>query len=56
LFLRRPRARLGFTGTDAPYEPPEDLEIVVRTDELSAEESVGRIFAELLPRLRLSNG
>jgi bifunctional enzyme CysN/CysC len=43
----------GFTGIDAPYEPPADPEIVVRTDELTAEESVDRILAELLPRLRL---
>ena len=46
----------GFTGIDAPYEQPEDPEIVVRTDEQSAEESVGRILAELLPRLRLGSG
>ena len=46
----------GFTGIDAPYEAPEDPEIVVRTDEQSAEESVNQILTELLPRLRLSNG
>ena len=43
----------GFTGIDAPYEPPEDPEIVVRTHEQSAQESVGLILDELLPRLRL---
>jgi bifunctional enzyme CysN/CysC len=43
----------GFTGIDAPYERPADPEIVVRTDELTAEESVDRILADLLPRLRL---
>jgi adenylyl-sulfate kinase len=43
----------GFTGIDAPYEPPEDPEIVVHTHEQVAEESVDRILAELLPRLRL---
>ena len=43
----------GFTGIDAPYESPDDPEIVVRTDEQSAEESVDQILAELLPRLRL---
>jgi bifunctional enzyme CysN/CysC len=46
----------GFTGIDAPYEPPEDPEIVVRTAEQSAEECVGQILTELLPRLRLSPG
>ena len=43
----------GFTGIDAPYEPPEDPEIAVRTHEQTAEESVAQILAELLPRLRL---
>jgi bifunctional enzyme CysN/CysC len=43
----------GFTGIDAPYEPPEDPEIVVHTHEQIAEESVDRILAALLPRLRL---
>lgn len=43
----------GFTGIDAPYEPPEDPEITVRTDQQSAAESVDAILVELLPRLRL---
>lgn len=43
----------GFTGIDAPYEPPDDPEIVVRTHEQTPGESVDRILAELLPRLRL---
>jgi bifunctional enzyme CysN/CysC len=43
----------GFTGIDAPYEPPEDPEIVVHTDKQTAEESVDLILSELLPRLRL---
>ena len=46
----------GFTGIDAPYEPPDDPEIVVRTHEQTAEESVDQILAGLLPRLRLSSG
>jgi bifunctional enzyme CysN/CysC len=46
----------GFTGIDAPYEAPDDPEIAVRTDEQTAAESVDRILAELLPRLRLSHG
>lgn len=29
----RPGELKGFTGIDAPYEPPDDAEIVVRTDE-----------------------
>ena len=51
------KARAGqirdFTGIDAPYEAPEDPEIVVRTNEQSAEESVAAILEQLLPRLRL---
>jgi bifunctional enzyme CysN/CysC len=43
----------GFTGIDAPYEPPGDPEIVVRTHEQTAAESVELILNDLLPRLRL---
>ena len=43
----------GFTGIDAPYEPPEDPEIAARTDQQSPAESVDAILVELLPRLRL---
>ncbi len=50
------KARAGeireFTGIDAPYEPPDDPEIVVRTDEQNVEESVATILEQLLPRLR----
>ncbi|CAN5508057.1 adenylyl-sulfate kinase [soil metagenome] len=53
------KARAGeireFTGIDAPYEAPEDPEIVVRTDRQTVEESVGAILEELLPRLRGSS-
>jgi bifunctional enzyme CysN/CysC len=45
----------GFTGIDAPYEAPDDPEIVVRTHEQTAQECVDHILAELLPRLRLSH-
>jgi bifunctional enzyme CysN/CysC len=50
------KARAGqirqFTGIDAPYEPPEDPEIVVHTDRQSVEESIGKILEHLLPRLK----
>jgi bifunctional enzyme CysN/CysC len=50
------RARAGeirdFTGVDAPYEAPDDAEIVVRTDKQTIEESVATIMERLLPRLR----
>jgi bifunctional enzyme CysN/CysC len=50
------KARAGqireFTGIDAPYEAPEDPEIVVHTDRQSVEESVATILEQLMPRLR----
>jgi bifunctional enzyme CysN/CysC len=50
------KARAGqireFTGIDAPYEAPEDPEIVVHTDRESVDESVALILEQLLPRLR----
>ena len=50
------KARAGqirqFTGIDAPYEPPEDPEIVVHTDRQTVEESIGTILEHLLPRLK----
>jgi bifunctional enzyme CysN/CysC len=50
------KARAGeiheFTGIDAPYEAPEDPEIVVHTDQQTVDESVATILERLLPRLR----
>jgi bifunctional enzyme CysN/CysC len=50
------KARAGqireFTGIDAPYEAPEDPEIVVHTDQQNVDESVATILEQLLPRLR----
>lgn len=50
------KARAGeikeFTGIDAPYEPPEDAEIIVRTDQQTVEESLAIILEKLLPRLK----
>ena len=50
------KARAGeiadFTGIGAPYEAPEDPEIVVHTDQQTVDESVGTILEQLLPRLR----
>ncbi len=54
------KARAGeireFTGIDAPYEPPEDAEIIVRTDEQTVNESVATILEGLLPRLKPQQG
>jgi bifunctional enzyme CysN/CysC len=50
------KARAGqikdFTGIDAPYEAPEDPEIVARTADATLEETVARILEVLLPRMR----
>jgi bifunctional enzyme CysN/CysC len=50
------KARAGeirdFTGIDAPYEAPDDPEIVVHTDKQTVDESVATIMEQLLPRLR----
>jgi adenylylsulfate kinase len=50
------RARAGqirdFTGIDAPYEPPDDPEIVVHTNKQTVDESVATILEQLLPRLK----
>src|SRR5215212_1697647 len=50
------KARAGeikeFTGIDAPYEPPEDAEIIVHTDRQTVDESLATILEQLLPRLR----
>ena len=49
------KARAGeikqFTGIDAPYEAPDDPEIVVHTERQTVAESVNVILEQLLPRL-----
>src|SRR5213593_2367702 len=54
------KARAGeireFTGIDAPYEAPEDPEIVVHTDRQTVNESVATILEGLLPRLKAEQG
>ena len=51
------KARAGkikeFTGIDAPYEAPEDAEIVVHTDRQTLNESVTLVLEALLPRLKV---
>jgi adenylylsulfate kinase len=37
----------GFTGVDDPYEPPENPELVLETDQLSPEECLERLVARL---------
>ena len=51
--FQKARARLirDFIGTDAPSETPEDPEIAISTGQSTIEESTGRLFEFLLPRL-----
>ena len=54
------RARAGeiseFTGISAPYEAPENPEVVVHTDRQSVDESVAAILEFVLPRVRIVSG
>ena len=54
------KARAGeireFTGIDAPYEAPEDAEIIVHTDRQTVNESVATILEGLLLRLKAEQG
>jgi bifunctional enzyme CysN/CysC len=43
----------GFTGIDAPYEVPEDPELILRTEQESVEASLNRLLEFLIPLLRL---
>ena len=51
------KARAGkikdFTGIDAPYEAPDDPEIIVHTDKESLDESLTVILDMLLPRIKV---
>jgi len=50
------KARAGqikdFTGIDAPYEAPEDPEIITHTADATLDESVARVLEVLLPRIK----
>ncbi|MDA8653602.1 sulfate adenylyltransferase subunit CysN [Alphaproteobacteria bacterium] len=52
------KARAGeianFTGIDSPYEPPEDPEITIDTEKVSAEEAAQIIFDALKARGKIS--
>ena len=48
------KARAGkianFTGIDSPYEPPENAELTLKTDDMSPEEAADQVIAELRER------
>lgn len=41
-----------FTGIDSPFETPEGIDVEVRTDILSVEESVNKILDFILPEIK----
>ncbi len=45
-----------FTGVSAPYEEPENAEVVVKTAEISVEEAVKQIFIYLEEKGLLGKG
>ena len=44
----------GFTGIDSPYEPPVNPAIEIKTDQLSLDQSVDKIFNYINPILKFS--
>lgn len=44
----------GFTGIDSPYEPPVNPAIEIKTDELTLEASVEKIYEHILPHIKLN--
>jgi bifunctional enzyme CysN/CysC len=43
----------GFTGIDAPYEAPEDPELILKTGQETIETSLNQLLAFVIPLLRL---
>ena len=44
-----------FTGIDSPFETPQDVDVEVRTDLQTVEESVEQLLAHILPRIENKN-
>lgn len=43
-----------FTGVDAPFEAPNPPDLEIKTDEESIEESVNKLFAFVIPKIKYS--
>jgi len=43
-----------FTGVDAPFEAPKPADLEIKTDEESIEESVNKLFAFVIPKIKYS--
>lgn len=50
------KARAGlvknFTGIDSPYEPPEHPDVVIKSNELSIDDSIEILLEKVLPRIK----
>lgn len=44
---------MGFTGVNAPYEPPATADMIIDTSAVSLSECAGRLLSGLLPRIAL---
>lgn len=51
------KARAGiiknFTGVDSPYEPPENAEIEIKSDEMTVEQATDALLEKILPKISL---
>ncbi|MEL6926282.1 MAG: adenylyl-sulfate kinase [Bacteroidota bacterium] len=43
----------GFTGIDSPYEAPVNPQLEIRTDELTLENAVDKIYNYILPLIEM---
>ena len=41
-----------FTGIDAPFEPPLNADIEIKTAELSVEQSIQKVMEKILPLIK----
>jgi adenylylsulfate kinase-like enzyme len=54
LYKKARRGQLkGFTGIDAPYEPPEHPELVIKSGELTPQEGAMKILGYLVEKSHL---
>lgn len=41
-----------FTGMDAPFEPPENPDLEIKTDQLDVDQSVNKVLEFILPKIK----
>ena len=53
------KARAGivknFTGIDSPYEPPENPDVIIKSDEMNVDDAIELLLQKLLPRIKSTN-